>query len=215
MEENKGSDYINYNKLQQDFGKNAIQNAQRSTQEKVKKWANKIQVGANVKSQFADKKEGDVWEDADGKTWTVKDGIIQSISKLASAKSPWFCPKPECGKIMNHRLDDISYRKFGHCFDCQINFEHELRLAGKYEAYERKKIRENERAFLRDKIESHKTYITEFKTPKVYFETGEYEELAKRGEFEQLFAMIETDIKFMEDRLKQIDIEEQEDEVNN
>ena len=40
-------------------------------------------------------KEGDVWEE-DGKTWTIKDGIKENITKLDKFKKvavPIFCPK--------------------------------------------------------------------------------------------------------------------------
>ena len=47
--------------------------------------------------------EGDIWE-ADGRTWTIKDGIKQNITKLDKAKKahimPLLCPK--CGKVMKH-----------------------------------------------------------------------------------------------------------------
>jgi hemerythrin-like domain-containing protein len=36
----------------------------------------------------------------------------------------------------------------GMCFDCTIEMEHELKKAGKYEEYERQKIRENALAWL-------------------------------------------------------------------
>ena len=34
---------------------------------------------------------------------------------------------------MKKRIDDKFWRLFGHCFDCQINFEHKLRLEVKYD----------------------------------------------------------------------------------
>ena len=38
----------------------------------------------------------------------------------------------------------------GHCFDCQIKIENRLRIEGKWEEYEKKKILENKRAYLKD-----------------------------------------------------------------
>ena len=43
---------------------------------------------------------------------------------------PLFCPK--CKKTMKKRLDDKFWYLYKHCFDCQIDFEHKLRLEGKY-----------------------------------------------------------------------------------
>lgn len=75
--------------------------------------------------------EGDIWEQ-DGRKWTIKDGIKQNITKLDKAKEtinlPMFCPS--CKKIMNHQYDKPFYLQYGHCYDCQINFETELRVKG-------------------------------------------------------------------------------------
>ncbi len=61
---------------------------------------------------------------------------------------PWFCP--ECKKTMKKKLDDKFWRMFGHCFDCQITIENKLRIEGKYEEWERKKVLENKKSFLHD-----------------------------------------------------------------
>ena len=51
-------------------------------------------------------KEGDIWE-SDGRTWTIKNGIKQNITKLDKAKKahvmPLMCPK--CDKLMKKRVD--------------------------------------------------------------------------------------------------------------
>jgi hypothetical protein len=71
---------------------------------------------------------------------------------LKEARTPWFCPK--CNKVMKHRNDDKMYRMNGQCFDCQLDFEHQLRLEGKFEEYENKRILNNQLAYLNDQIES-------------------------------------------------------------
>lgn len=67
---------------------------------------------------------------------------------MAEARMPLFCPN--CGKVMKKRLDDKMWRLFGHCFDCQVEFENKLRVTGKYEVWEKKKILENKKSFLND-----------------------------------------------------------------
>jgi len=98
-------------------------------------------------------KEGDIWE-GDGRTWTIKEGIKQNITKLDKAKkahvTPIFCPN--CKKIMKNRNDKPFYNIHKMCFNCVIDFEHELRKQGKWEDYERN-IKNNE-------IDNH---ISEFK----------------------------------------------------
>jgi bacterioferritin-associated ferredoxin len=96
--------------------------------------SSETQVG--YKKKRIEYKEGDVWKE-NSKTWTIKDGIKQTISKLDAIKKeiniPLCCPK--CGKVMKKRLDKPNYKIHKMCFDCVIEFEHKLRINGKYENY--------------------------------------------------------------------------------
>ena len=67
---------------------------------------------------------------------------------MTEVRMPLFCPN--CSKVMKKRLDDKMWRLFGHCFDCQVEFENKLRVTGKYEVWEKKKILENKKSFLND-----------------------------------------------------------------
>ena len=114
--------------------------------------------------------EGDVWEQ-DGKTWTLKNGLKQSITKLDAAKKalqiPLSCPK--CGGPMKHHLAKKMYKIHGFCFDpCTVDYEANLRKLGLYEQYEKRMIQGNMRAFtqdielwLKDHIQSSNTFVTE------------------------------------------------------
>jgi hypothetical protein len=92
------------------------------------------QVGYNTKQ--VDYKEGDVWTEG-RKTWTIKNGIKQTVSKLDTIKKEVFMPLscPCCGKIMKKRLDKPNYKIHKKCYDCVIEFEHKLRYKGKYDDY--------------------------------------------------------------------------------
>jgi len=97
-------------------------------------------------------KEGDIWED-NGKTWTIKNGLKQNITKLDNAKKairiPLTCPK--CGGSMKHHLAQKMYKIHGFCFDpCTVKFEKDLRRAGLYEEYEKKIMSGNISAFADD-----------------------------------------------------------------
>ena len=115
-------------------------------------------------------KEGDVWEES-GKTWTIKDGIKQNITKLDAAKKaariPLRCPK--CGGSMKHWLAQKMYKIHGFCFDpCTVQFEADLRKAGLYEQYEKRLMSGNIKAFADDieswvleSIDDSSTFVTE------------------------------------------------------
>ena len=92
------------------------------------------QIGYNKKTE--DYKEGDVWTE-NKKTWTIKNGIKQTISKLDKIKKEVFMPLccPECNKVMKKRLDKPHYRIHKKCYDCVIDFEGKLRVKGTYDHY--------------------------------------------------------------------------------
>ena len=96
-----------------------------------------IQVGYNKKTK--NYKEGDIWEEK-GKKWTIKNGIKQTISKMDKIKKEIFMPLscPKCNKVMKKRLDKPNYRIHKKCHDCVVEFEHKLRIGGKYEDYIKK-----------------------------------------------------------------------------
>jgi hypothetical protein len=81
-------------------------------------------------------KEGDVWEER-GKSWTIKNGIKQNITKLDQArkkiKVPLSCPK--CGGEMNHNLSKYYWTKLGMCKNCAVKFHTRLKIDGKWDEY--------------------------------------------------------------------------------
>ena len=76
------------------------------------------------------------------------DKIDRLSDIMKEARMPWFCP--ECDKTMKKKLDNKFWRMMGHCFDCQVKIENKLRVEGKWEEYEKKKIFENKKAYLKD-----------------------------------------------------------------
>jgi len=95
------------------------------------------QIGYN-KEQI-DYKEGDIWTE-NKKTWTIKNGIKQTISKLDTIKKEVFMPLccPKCGKVMKGQLDKPNYKIHKKCHDCVVEFEHKLRIRGEYDDYIKK-----------------------------------------------------------------------------
>ena len=111
------------------------------------------QIGYNKKEE--DHKEGDVWTEG-RKTWTIKNGIKQTISKLDTIKKEVFMPLccPKCSKVMKKRLDKPHYRIHKKCYDCVIEFEHKLKIKGQYEKYKKATKAKNSLEYL-EGIESY------------------------------------------------------------
>tara|TARA_R110000824_G_scaffold312512_1_gene499577 strand:+ start:511 stop:1125 length:615 start_codon:yes stop_codon:yes gene_type:complete len=110
----------------------------------VERMRNLIQGKANSSSESQvgytkkriERKEGDVWTE-NKKTWTIKNGIKQTVSKLDAIKKEVFMPLccPECGKVMKGQLNKDNYKFHKKCHDCVIEFEHQLIIEGKYDDY--------------------------------------------------------------------------------
>ena len=100
------------------------------------------QIGYNKKQ--TEYKEGDIWTE-NKKTWTIKNGIKQTISKLDKIKREVFTPLccPNCGKVMKHHLDISNYKIHKKCHDCVVEFEHKLKIKGEYNKYKKNLIAKN------------------------------------------------------------------------
>ena len=113
-------------------------------------------VGFTKKQEFH--KEGEIWE-SDGRTWPIKDGIKQNITKLDKAKKahvmPLLCPK--CKKVMKNRNDKPFYNIHKKCFNCVVEFEHELRKKGEWDEYQRE-VKNNE---IDNHIKEYKLFVEE------------------------------------------------------
>jgi hypothetical protein len=174
---------------------------------KLNKWADRVQVSMHFVPNIP-RLEGERWTE-DGKQYIMKGGVKQSVSLLQDARMPWWCPR--CSKPMNHRFDRKFYYLRNWCFDCNVEVEGQMRIDGTYEAFERRLCRENEKAFLRDKIQQHLDYIRTFKLPQVHFSDGRWEQLGSIDIFEAKFAELEKDIEFCQARIEAIQLEEQEE----
>lgn len=140
----------------------ALNDVRRKVNEVMKKEGDKLIFGWRGEPEPT-RKEGDVWEDVNGKQWTIKNGIRQSVTKLDDAKTPWWCPR--CSKPMNHRFDVKFWRIRGHCMDCVIKDETEIRRQGKWEEYERKVMLRNYIAEVNYKIAELQNYYDTVSKP--------------------------------------------------
>ena len=107
------------------------------------------------KKEIKEYKEGDIWTEG-RKTWTIKNGIKQTVSKLDKIKKEVFMPLscPCCGKIMKKRLDKPNYKIHKKCFDCVVKFEHKLKIKGEYENYKKRLVSKNSLDII-DEMESY------------------------------------------------------------
>ncbi len=100
--------------------------------------------------------EGDIWED-NGKQWTIKNGIKQTVTKYDTLKRlvtlPLSCPN--CGRAMkDNRYNKEMWAIHKTCFDCVIEYETKLSQEGKFEEYQRNILNANKDAVLDETLEA-------------------------------------------------------------
>jgi hypothetical protein len=127
-------------------------------------------------------KEGDVWEE-DGRKWTIKDGIKQSVTRFDKLKKvlnlPLVCPN--CGKAMkNDTLNKKMWPIHSKCFDCVITMETELKRQGKFEEYARSLMNTGARAYIKD-LEDALLDLTVDTNEDFVTEAGDIEKWAGKG----------------------------------
>jgi hypothetical protein len=102
------------------------------------KYGDKTTVGVGYTKKEEFHNEGDTWQE-DSRGWTIKNGIKQNLTKLDKAKQelhlPLFCP--ECSNLMKPHLDKRFWIMYKRCFNCQVDFESEIKKQGLWEEYEK------------------------------------------------------------------------------
>tara|TARA_B110000444_G_scaffold246507_1_gene268130 strand:+ start:133 stop:708 length:576 start_codon:yes stop_codon:yes gene_type:complete len=95
------------------------------------------QIGYNKKIE--DYKEGDIWTE-NKKTWTIKNGIKQTVSKLDKVRKETFMPLccPKCNNIMKSQLDKPNYKIHKMYHNCVVDFEASLKNKGLFKEYIKK-----------------------------------------------------------------------------
>ena len=127
------------------------------------------------------------------------------------------CRKETCTCAGSHHLDKKMRKVHGMCFDCTIEMEHELKVAGKFEEYEQQKIRENAMAWLAS-AERDVEMLKEAYTTAAKFVTnseGETESWAAKMTPEEFEETVQAQFNIFKDNfLKQLDKQSNKHENN-
>ena len=87
-----------------------------------------IQVGYEGKT-LQQRKEGEEWTDARGRSWKIEDGKRKQITKIPPRG---FDKCDDCDKMILKDIDQQTYDRMGRCKYCQIDFEMKLKREGKW-----------------------------------------------------------------------------------
>ena len=87
-----------------------------------------IQVGYEGKT-LQQRKEGEEWTDARGRSWKIEGGKRKQITKIPPRG---FDKCDDCEKLILKTIDQQTYDRMGRCKYCQIDFEMKLKKEGKW-----------------------------------------------------------------------------------
>ena len=87
-----------------------------------------IQVGYEGKT-LQQRKEGEEWTDARGRSWKIEDGKRKQSTKIPPRG---FDKCDDCDKMILKDIDQQTYDRMGRCKYCQIDFEMKLKKEGKW-----------------------------------------------------------------------------------
>lgn len=165
------------------------------------KAGDRTQIQSGWEKNKKDHKEGDIWEE-NGKKWTIKNGIRQTVTKLDSLKNlvnfPLNCPcckEPMKPNAVNKKMYNIHKM----CLNCVTEMETKIKLEGNWQEYKNNQINSNKNASLDDFekaveawIKTNDTFVTE---------NGEIEDWGKADK-----SKIYEEIKSEIEKLKKIQI---------
>lgn len=130
-----------------------------------------------------DHKEGDIWEE-NGKKWTIKDGIKQTVTRFDKLKQtlnlPLTCPK--CNKAMrNNKLNKKMWPIHKMCFNCVVTMETELKRTGQYETYVRNLTTRGVKTYIKELEDVLLELALEDNNEEFITEQGDIEKWAGKG----------------------------------
>lgn len=172
------------------------------------KTQNKISIAVPGKDEYSKievpKIIGSRWTDDEGKEWEQMDGWKRLVSIFDDLKEESIyknCYKVETGghctknNITEIRQDKQMAYRTGRCLDCQIAFEHKLKITGKYEQYEKQKIYENALAWLVEAEKDKETIKEQFRAMSYANPNGEAETWTDTKSFETRCAEIDAEFE--------------------
>lgn len=158
--------------------------------------ADRTRIQAGYEKQSIEHSEGDIWEES-GKTWTIKNGIKQTVTKHDKLREmvnmPLKCP--ECDRAMKStKLNKKMWTVHKKCFDCVVEYETHLKATGQYEEYASKLMNANKDSFVKDYEQAVEAYIND-KGDTFMSEAGDLENWSKVKLNPEVIKILKENIK--------------------
>jgi len=166
-------------------------------------YTSKTKIRSGYTKKRVVRKEGDVWEE-NKKTWTIKNGIKQTINKLdkirVESTVPLCCPK--CNKRMKHEADKFAYSHFKFCMDCLSEFETSIKIKGRDNWFKYKKEVQdaNFQSWLKEVSGEYEDFLKHRTSKSMISEAGDIEDWGDGQSEKQLREKFDKEIKEIMER---------------
>ena len=164
---------------------------------------NKVQVVfvTDKKEDGQTREIGERWFDADNNEWEQKNGYKMKLGKVWQQELHQYltefpnCQKETCTCGIPKKLDEKMRKIHGMCFDCVVNMEHKIRLEGKWEEYEKTKLKENAIAWLSEAERDKNLIVNELSKAEFTNDFGDIEKWDTKIDKEELLKKIENEFE--------------------
>lgn len=201
--------------MRSNTGKNIKLKTGKSNLDIVKSYLNGekafVQVGYDPNLSNNTRKEGEEWEDSQGRKWIWKNGVKRRVPKKAKIINEQRCKGCNMDVRWGNYLDDRVWPKTGMCYDCYTKFQTDLKLMGMFEVYNELQDLRNERGVLEDykkKFEESKQFCEENKDKPVTFleEDGSFEKWDGNIDYNKILEDLNKDLDVVYKRLDELNI---------
>ena len=170
-----------------------------------------VQVGYDPKLADSKRREGDQWEDSQGKKWVMKNGLRRRVPKVAKFINEQRCKNCNGDVRWGNYLDDQVWPKTHLCYDCFIDNETRMKLDGTWEYFDKARDLRNERSITSDykkKFDETLKWCNDHENKPLEFvnEDGSIEKWEGVGsDIEKIRSDVSKDLEFINARLAEID----------
>jgi len=177
-----------------------------------------VQVGYDSNLENAKRKEGEEWEDSQGRKWVWKNGSKRRVSKRATLVIEQRCTCCNMDVRWGSYLDDRTWPKTGMCYECFTNEETRLKTLGIWDTFNKIRELKNVRSALQDykqKFEETKKWCEQNDGKNIEFseEDGTIERWSGVENFSKILEDVTKDLEVINQRLSNIDSEISELEI--
>ena len=155
---------------------------------------------------------GEKWFDSDGNEWEQKKGYKVKLGKEWQQELHEYlntfpnCNKETCTCMFPKKLDEKMKKIHGMCFDCVVEMEHKIRLEGKWEEYEKRKVKENALSWLKEAERDKNLIVDELSRLEFTNDFGDIEKWNTPLNKEELLKKIENEfIEFRKNFIEKLE----------